>query len=1291
MFKRKVVKITFVLACIMSLIMPYVSPVLAAALTHEDTTAELQVLVVHEGGEESSKTLTDEQKEYYDISPYGYSVGETRVYKIIQKDDTAYENMFYCLDATKSFPGVTNEGYNSLEYTNVADLKDSMDLNVKALRLSTEYDTDSEKWNSNYKSLIWLLDNMYLEKQTPEQKDDFLAKAFADYETYDLETVKAFLTDDDIDVVQQYAIWYFTNNDATNQDGVEIYNPENLPAINLLKLNMDATTEEGSYNDLTGYPYRQEMAAHLYKYLVESAKVAEEATTVTYPAMAETTTGAELLDDANYYVAGPFKVTAGTAASTEYSIKLLDQDSNEISRADYKIYIEGEEDFTDKNVNEIFDVQYYIYLPKENKTITKVNLELSYSNYETEASLWKNNTTNEDGVEVYQPVALVTRAETPHKVTVGYDIDRSTADLALRKYIVKVNDETVNRAPVVDVTGLKNGTSTTAVYKHAKAPVKVSNGDTIVYEIRVYNEADIDARGTIIVDALPKGLELVENSNINTTYGWTKVSEGENVVIYTSEYLRNEVINAFDKENDETLNSAYVQIECKVTDSAKASSVLTNIAEVKEDEVEDRDSTPDNNDYTKNDYDSTGYTGNNENKEDLTDPDYFYKGREDDDDFEKVEVVGKTFDLSLQKFVSKINKNAPTTSREPVVDVTKLKNGTSTNATYTTVKTPLVVEKGDIITYTIRVYNEGELDGYAEEVSDYLPEGLGFLVGHTTNVDNYWSIPENTTTVKLTSIENAIKNVSIDDFADIDKYEDVDVVIGKVKLTSTKLKSADTDTKNLIEGFDKENGTELKYKDIQVVCVVLTDEVSNYNLRNVAEVTKDSDNNREDVTDIDSNPDTVNPDEYPGEESKEDDNDYENLTTESKEFDLSLQKFITKVNNDKVTGREPKVTVTDGKIQYSVENGATDPLYVENGDLITYTIRVYNEGNISGYAKEISDNLPKGLEFVKDNETNKKYGWKLYDKDGNVTTDLDAAVSVKTEYLSKEEAEDRKDDCLLDAFDKATSKSPDYEDIQIVFKVVENKATDKAQRTIKNVAEITDDEDENGDPIDDVDSTPDNNKDGEDDIDDESVYVKYFDLSLQKDLVKIIITENGTTREIPVSSTDGLQKVEIHRKRIDTTTVKFVYNITVKNEGEIAGYATEITDYIPEGLEFIAEENTQWTKVSDKKITTNALEKTKLQPGETASVQVVLKWVNDENNFDKKVNKAEISEDKNDSNTPDIDSTPDNQKDGEDDIDTAEVILSISTGTAPTYIWLALTVLAIMATGIALIKKYVLI
>ena len=145
MLKKRISKIAFVLACIISLLMPYTTPVLAAALTSKDTTAELQVLIMHEGGDESSNTLTDKQKEHYDTTPYGYKVGDTRVFKIITKGDTDYENVFYCLNAKKSFPGVTSQGYNSLTYTNVADLKDSTDTNVKSWHLSTSYTEDREK------------------------------------------------------------------------------------------------------------------------------------------------------------------------------------------------------------------------------------------------------------------------------------------------------------------------------------------------------------------------------------------------------------------------------------------------------------------------------------------------------------------------------------------------------------------------------------------------------------------------------------------------------------------------------------------------------------------------------------------------------------------------------------------------------------------------------------------------------------------------------------------------------------------------------------------------------------------------------------------------------------------------------------------------------------------------------------------------------------------------------------------------------------------------------------------
>ena len=87
---------------------------------------------------------------------------------------------------------------------------------------------------------------------------------------------------------------------------------------------------------------------------------------------------------------------------------------------------------------------------------------------------------------------------------------------------------------------------------------------------------------------------------------------------------------------------------------------------------------------------------------------------------------------------------------------------------------------------------------------------------------------------------------------------------------------------------------------------------------------------------------------------------------------------------------------------------------------------------------------------------------------------------------------------------------------------------------------------------------------------------------------------------------------------------------------------------------------------------------------------MVLTWINNEDNMGLKENIAEISEDDNEYDVPDRDSTPDNKKDGEDDIDDAPVMLAVGTGGAKVYFTLGFAVLVTAAGGIFLIKKYVL-
>ena len=45
------------------------------------------------------------------------------------------------------------------------------------------------------------------------------------------------------------------------------------------------------------------------------------------------------------------------------------------------------------------------------------------------------------------------------------------------------------------------------------------------------------------------------------------------------------------------------------------------------------------------------------------------------------------------------------------------------SADYKLNKEPVSVKKGDIVTYTFRIYNEGTIDGYAQEITEDIPDG----------------------------------------------------------------------------------------------------------------------------------------------------------------------------------------------------------------------------------------------------------------------------------------------------------------------------------------------------------------------------------------------------------------------------------------------------------------------------------------------------------------------------------------------------------------------------------------
>ena len=820
-------------------------------------------------------------------------------------------------------------------------------------------------------------------------------------------------------------------------------------------------------------------------------------------------------------------------------------------------------------------------------------------------------------------------------------------DLALRKFISEVDGTTYNREPSVDLSGLENGT--TAIYNHPKDPVLVKRNSVVIYTIRVYNESEIDGYAEEITDYLPAELEYLPDHEINIQYEW-KISEDGRIV--TTDYLssaketeeRQNEIKAYDGER---LDYKEVKIACRVREEAESNVNLTNLAEITEDSDNDRDSTPDNVEVPS-DEELPGY------KDEEIDQEYV-PGQEDDDDFEKVYV--EDFDLALRKFISEVD--GTTYNREPSVDLSGLENGTT--AIYNHPKDPVLVKRNSVVIYTIRVYNESEIDGYAEEITDYLPAELEYLPDHEINIQYEWKISED----------------------------------GRIVTTDYLSSAKETEERqNELKAYD---GERLDYKEVKIACRVREEAESKVNLTNLAEITEDSDKDR------DSTPDNVevpNDEELPGYKDEEidkdyvpgqeDDDDFEKVYVQ--DFDLALRKFITKVDEEEVDTRIPEVSYDreEEKITY---NHTKDPVEVVTGNVVEYTIRVYNEGDIAGYAEEVADDIPDGLKFLPENDTNKEYRWVMYDEEGNETENVEEAVEIRTDYLSKEQ-EETEGENLLKAFNPEEpigEGNPDYRDIKVAFEVVEPNGSDKI---IVNSAQITEDSDENGDPVEDKDSIPDEWNEGEDDQDKEYIKLTYFDLALRKWVTEAIVIENGQETVTQTGHTaemdpEPVVKVELYRKDINDVVVKFRYKIRVTNEGDIAGYAKEITDYVPEGLRFIAEDNPGWTDEGNNIISTRLLENTLLQPGESAEVEVVLTWINGEDNMGQMTNIAEISEDYNDKGVPDRDSTPDNQVPGEDDIDDAPVLLSIETGQQRIYFVLGLTVLGTLAGGLVLIKKFV--
>jgi hypothetical protein len=202
------------------------------------------------------------------------------------------------------------------------------------------------------------------------------------------------------------------------------------------------------------------------------------------------------------------------------------------------------------------------------------------------------------------------------------------------------------------------------------------------------------------------------------------------------------------------------------------------------------------------------------------------------------------------------------------------------------------------------------------------------------------------------------------------------------------------------------------------------------------------------------------------------------------------------------------------------------------------------------------------------------------------------------------------------------------------------------------------------------------------------IEAKVFDLSLTKTINKVTIT-NSTGSKSTEYDNANIAKVEVKAKNLEGTLVAIEYKVKVTNNGEVAGYVKQIVDYKPLDLNFNSSLNPEWYQSGDY-VYSASLANTKIEAGETKELTLVLTKKMTESNTGLTNNTAEIAEDYNSYGIKDVDSTPGNRQANEDDMGSSNVIISVSTGAAVSYISLTLSIIILIAVGTYIISRKIL-
>lgn len=950
----------------------------------------------------------------------------------------------------------------------------------------------------------------------------------------------------------------------------------------------------------------------------------------------------------------------------------------------------------------------------EDKTIQGLNMQTDDAPKYIDVKIELEVVKDEMGSNQTQLKNKVIIAKAENEIDVTDNEDQDTVDLykednknnlVIKKFASKIDNENTGRNVEASLTEQNE-----ILYTRTIVEKEVEEGQKVTYTFRVFNEGSENLQGTKITENLPAGLKFVENSTINTQYGWEEV-EGK----LETTYLENKTINGVKVEEGQVPNYEEVLLELEVTRQGLGSDsvAIQNTVTLAKHNLET-------------------------NIQDNTDKDTI--------------ILGKipNYNLSVSKFVSKIDG----TSTQEQVTVTKNTNG---EFTYTKPSTRQKVKDKQKITYTYRIFNTGNEIITGTQLEEEIPQGLKYIEESQVNQTYGWARENNKLTTqylvgktidtydsgkanyKDVEIEfevvedgvptdnliiNTIKVAKNDNETDTTDNEDTQIIelkrtpktydvimkkfvysldgkqldkeitanvndngeivfkndntktsvnkgqtvvftlrmfnIGNQKMTGNVV--TDTIPKGLeyvensainaqynwnvqnsiattnylegqtIEGFDIENNETPKYAEVKIECRVTgEDKKAHDSIINTAKMLE---------TENDQNPD-----------NNEDNTELVLEPEEQKVSDLSMKKFIYSVDGKRILKREVEAVNKNGKIIYTSNENIYE---ASNNQKIVYTLRVYNLGNGEAQGREVIEKLPAGLEFIKDSEINIENGWKMYKKDASgklvETKKIEEATTIKTDKLVTK---------TIPGFKVENNETPKYQDVRIEVVVKENEVKSK-DRVIKNVAKV---------------SKLRTEKDSDNDKAEEKLKIKKFDLNVTKYIKQIMVADKDGEIVTPVGieKRDQIIKKEVHKKKLNETEIYVTYGLKVKNIGEIAGYATKITDYIPANFELVGQDY-GW-KVNGNVVTTDVLANQLIKPDEYKTVEVTFRWKLSDGELGLRNNKAIISNYKNDYDAKD--NTPDRENE-------SKMIVSIKTGEDQVIAGIILAILMIIASAICI-------